>query len=82
MLGIMATITAASAMIAIEESRAFEKSLTGLPSDVVVSLRKSRQDAQDRAIAERRHKELVEATRNRNSGPFGFILGLICGRLG
>ena len=67
-------------MIAVAENEAFEKGLAAMPEDQRAEARRRRDESWRKATEERRHRELVEATRSRNHGPLAFLFGFILGR--
>jgi len=81
MLTAILASSVASAMVgAIEEHKSFELSISGLPNDEQDQFRKRRSAAIEAATIERRHREIVEATRQRSTGIMGFLFGFILGR--
>lgn len=67
-------------MMAQAEHEAFEAEIDAMPEQFREDARKRRTEMQREAQEERRHREIVKATRNRNNGPLSFLFGFILGR--
>lgn len=76
---VMVAVSASAMIGAIEDHKAFEKSLINLPEAEQEKARARRQKAIDKAASERRHRELVEASKPK-SGFLPFLFGFILGR--
>lgn len=79
MLGAMVIGVVNGMMMAQAEHEAFEAQLAAMPKELREDARKRRSDAQREAREERRHREMVEATRSKNHGPLAFLFGFILG---
>ena len=80
MLGAMTIGVVNGMMMAQAEHEAFEAQIAAMPEELRKDARKRRAQAQQEAKEERRHREIVEATRSRNRGTLAFLFGFILGR--
>lgn len=73
MFGFAGHIILASLMVELAEREAFEKSLEGLPPDMVAMLREKRAEMMRERKRDRQHAELVQAIRDSRPSGLGLF---------